>query len=295
MNNRTHHPASSHLVPVAIGPQLGDRSAGSGRVEFDAATFLKARAATDDRDVYVEWTGSIYAMLPGEPQRHSFDIVGMNVARGLQQEDGSWQMLSRELTYYLDPATGAVVHQWVNPWTGESLPVVHVANDPVEAPLRGSFAATLAGDSAIFTCDVFPAYPNPLGNDPRFRDYSPDPNYSAAEFFKLAVPLAELFDADRPTVNSMTVAWHRIGPWLPWMKMGDRPGQLVYSACGQRVSGFEALPALLQTEIRDRLPKYRHAPTRPSQRKNMTSWQYFKENFEAYLRGELFPLPEMAV
>ncbi|MBD2159372.1 MAG: DUF1838 domain-containing protein [Limnothrix sp.] len=293
MSIQTGNPSSLRSSPAPARPH--PIAPGSGRSEFDAATFLKARAATDDRDVYVEWTGSIYAMLPDQTQCHLFDIVGMNVARGVNNGDGSWSLVSRELTYYLDPDTGAVLHSWDNPWTGETVPVVHVANDPVQSRLTGTFGATLAGDAVIFTCDVFPAYPNPLGNDPRFQDYSPSPHYSAAEFFKLTVPLSELTNPELAAVETMTVAWHRIGPWLPWMKMGDRSGQLVYSACGQRVAGFEALPPLLQTEIRDRLPKYRHAPDHHSTQKNMTSWRYFKEHFEAYLRGEMFPLPELAV
>lgn len=34
------------------------------------------------------------------------------------------------------------------------------------------------------------------------------------------------------SVSKVMLAWDRIGPWLPWMKMGDRSGNLIYSAWG---------------------------------------------------------------
>jgi hypothetical protein len=31
----------------------------------------------------------------------------------------------------LDPKTNEIVDRWQNPWTGETVEVIHVANDPV--------------------------------------------------------------------------------------------------------------------------------------------------------------------
>ncbi|GAB4343860.1 MAG: DUF1838 domain-containing protein [Cyanophyceae cyanobacterium] len=277
-------------------PKVMDRPQGGASPALGVEAFVKARLGFDGGETYTVWRGAVYGLVPDEPQVHLFDIVGMNVARGFRDDHGHWCMTSRELNYYLDAQTQAVLHSWENPWTGERVPVVHVANDPVEHCLGGSVPTMVAGDRVTFAIDVFPRYPNPLGNDPRFRDYSPNPVYHAAEFFQLTVPLEELQDASRSGVETMTVAWHRIGPWLPWMKMGDREGQLVYSACGQRVGGFEDLPEVLKGEIRDRLPQYRHAPTgtegRRSDLKTMTSWRYFQRHFDAYLRGDVFPVAE---
>ena len=265
-----------------------------GAVMFEPREFLKARAAIDERDVFIEWTGSVFAMVPGRRQERLFNITGMNVARGMQDEDGTWSLVTRELNYYVDPMSGELIHRWDNPWTGDRVTVMHVANDPVQHQLRYPVPARLAGNSASFVLEMFPTYPNPLGGNPKFKDYSPNPDYMASEFFQISVPLDELQDPDRATVDTMTLAWNRIGPWLPWMKMGDRPGQLVYHAYGRRVSGYDDLSPLLRQEIEQRLPKYRHAPDRHTQKINMTSWRYFEENFDAYLRGDTFPINECA-
>lgn len=263
-----------------------------GAILFEPREFLKARAAIDGQDVFIEWTGSVYAMVPGRPQERLFNITGMNVARGIQDENGVWCLVTRELNYYTDPVSGELIHRWKNPWTEESLTVMHVANDPVQHQLRYPIPARQAGNSASFVLEMFPTYPNPLGNNPQFRDYSPSPDYMASEFFQITVPLDELQDSQRATVDTMTLAWNRIGPWLPWMKMGDLQGQLVYHAYGRRVSGYDELSPMLRQEIEQRLPKYRHAPDSFTQKINMTSWRYFEDNFDAYLEGDRFPINE---
>ena len=40
-------------------------------------------------------------------------------------------LVSREILLYKDKDTGEVFSTWDNPWTGETVDVLHVANDPV--------------------------------------------------------------------------------------------------------------------------------------------------------------------
>lgn len=262
---------------------------------FDAREFVKVRGSTDPQQALITWRGSIYSFVPEEPRQQLFKIIGMSVARCIPTEESAWDFTSRELTFYLDPESQEILHRWQNPWTQEVVPVVHVANSPVQGHFQGHrFPGQVFGPNTTFAFDLFLKYPNPLAADPRFQDYSPHPTYQAAELFKLTVPTADLRDPGRTQVSSLILAWDRIGPWLPWMKMGNRSGHLVYSACGHRVQDFSALPELLQTQISDRLPLYRQAPHRKLDQEDMTSWLYFQQHFEAYLRGEVFPLPAPA-
>lgn len=261
--------------------------------QFDAKAFVKVRASLDaSEQSFLTWAGSIYAFVPGEKRKRLFKIVGMSVSRCIAREDGVWDFTSRELTYYLDSETGEILQKWENPWTKEVLTVVHVANNPVQAEFEGQFPAQVDGDIATFVFDLFPTYPNPLAKDERFVDYSSNATYQAAELFKLTVPISELLNPEINSVSKLHLCWDRIGPWLPWMKMGDRPGHLIYSAYGSKVSGFTDLPQLLQDEIDRRVPTYRNAPDSLLDRKDMTSWTYFKHHFEAYLAGDTFPVPE---
>jgi hypothetical protein len=169
---------------------------------------------------------------------------------------------------------------------------MHVANDPVQGHFKGKFPARVDGNSATFVFDLFTTYPNPLGTEAKFADYSPNPTYQAAELFKITVPTEELFNPKVLSVSQLQLYWDRIGPWVPWMKMGDRPGQLVYSAYGGKVNGLTELPQLLRDEINTRLPLYKNAPQSYLEGEDMTSWLYFQKYFEAYLAGETFPLPQ---
>lgn len=258
--------------------------------KFDAKYWVKVRNSTKGESVFLSWTGGIYALIPNEPKVHLFNMVGMNVSRSVDEGDGSWDFASRELTYYLDPNTDEILHQWENPWSGEVLTVVHVSNNPVQGRFKGEFPATVEGDFTTFSFDLFSQYDNPLAADERFVDYSPDPMYQAVELFKLTVPTKDLRDPEVSSVTPLILSWDRIGPWVPWMKMGDRTGQLIYSGLGHKVTRFEALPQVLQAEINTQVPLYRHAPTEKAESESVTSWRYFKQNFEAYLAGDRFPI-----
>ena len=259
--------------------------------EFDTRQWVKVRSSLDGAQTFLTWTGSIYSFVPNEKKKRLFNIVGMSVSRCIENEDHTWDFTSRELTYYLDPNTNEILHKWENPWTGETVTVIHVANNPVEGYFKGNFPGEVKGDITTFVFDLFPTYPNPLAQDPKFSEYSPQETYQAAELFKLTVPTADLHNSELVSVSQMFICWDRIGPWLPWMKMGNRLGHVIYSATGQKVSSFSDLPTLLQEEINTRVPLYKNA-AKARLNGDMTSWMYFQKYFEQYLSGERFPIPE---
>jgi hypothetical protein len=261
--------------------------------EFDAQHWVKARSSLDQhQSTFLIWTGAIYAFVPGENKNRLFKMLGMNVSRCIPTEAGCWDFTSRELTYYLHPETGEILQKWENPWTGELLTVMHVANNPVQGHFKGKFPAQVDGDNTTFVFDLFSTYPNPLADAQQFVDYSPNSTYQAAELFKITVPTAELLNPEMLSVSKLQLYWDRVGPWVPWMKMGDRPGQLIYSAYGTKVSGLTELPQLLQDEINTRLPLYKNAPFCFLDVEDVTSWLYFQQHFDAYLSGETFPMPQ---
>jgi Protein of unknown function (DUF1838) len=260
--------------------------------ELDAQHWVKTRSSLDSsQSTFLIWMGKIYAFIPGEKRKLLFKIFGMSVSRCIATEEGKWDFTSRELTYYLNPETGEILNKWENPWTGETVAVMHVANNPVQGEFKGKIPAQVEGDSTTFVFDIFPTYPNPLAADPKFAEYSPQQIYQAAELFKLTVPTADLENSALSSVSQLKLSWDRIGQWLPWMKMGDRPGQLIYSATGRKVNDFTELPQWLQDEINTRLPLYKDAPKSCLDVEDMTSWLYFQQDFDAYLAGEIFPRP----
>ncbi len=213
---------------------------------FQAQHWVKARASLNSsQSTFLVWTGKIYAFVPEGETICLFSMVGVNVSRCLPTEEESWHFTSRELTYYLDPKTGENLKQWTNPWTQELVTVMHVANNPVQDCFKGTFPAQVDGDNTTFVFDLFSTYPNPLATDPKFAPYSPNPIYQSGELFKITVPTQDLLDPQMQSVSKLQLCWDRIGPWVPWMKMGNLPGHLIYSAYGSKVDGVSHLPPLL--------------------------------------------------
>lgn len=253
--------------------------------------FIRTRCATDGRDVFAAWHGSVHADIPGQPAKHLFDVVGMNVSR-CGADAAGWYFTSRELMYYLDPKTGAVLHRWHNPWTGETVPVMHVANSPVQSRLPANLPAIVTETWTIYQLDYAVRYPNPLANHPARARYGPAPFYIAREIFSLRAATNDVRGPNARPRAPLKFEWRRYGPWLPWMAMGGRAGRLRYRAKGRKLRSFAELPAPLRREITGRMGRYRHAPPCFRKHPRQTSWTYFVAHVAAYRRGERFPVPE---
>ena len=259
--------------------------------EYEAQHWVKTRSSLDSSEsTFLTWSGKIYAFVPGEKRKLLFKMLGVSVSRCILHEEGGFDFSSRELTYNLDPETEELLHKWQNPFTGETVTVIHVANNPVQGYFKGKFPAQVEGDTTTFVFDIFPTYPNPLAGNAKFAEYSPQETYQAAELFKLSVPTSELLNPELSSVTQLKLSWDRIGQWVPWMKMGNNPGQMIYSAYGSKVKGLSALPQLLQDEINHQVPLYKNAPKSFKEGEDMTSWLYFEKNFDAYLAVKRFPL-----
>lgn len=242
--------------------------------------FLKARASLDGEDTVNWFTGNVHAWMPGGQHRHLFGFEGYNVARAVLVE-GGYDFLTREAVFCLDPDSGEILERWTNPFTEAEVEVVHVWNDPVNQQFRldgpqGPWHVPVSGigDELYFNVDIFLAYPSPLPRS-QFSDNSQDDLYQAVELFQFFCKRA---DIENPSLLSAPaqISWTRIAPWLPFMGMGDRPGQLVYHGRGSKLAGgYRDLPEWIRSHVESNNPEYSSAPTEFSQ-PNETSWTYFR-------------------
>ncbi|KAI9320084.1 hypothetical protein BX666DRAFT_1368680 [Dichotomocladium elegans] len=260
---------------------------------------LRLRYSIDpEADTFFEWEGSILkcsAFLPDEPPKKVFYCVGMNVGKAAIA-NGMLQATSRELTYYCDPVTRQKLTHWDNPWTGEkSLPVVHIANDPVQMAFPASIPLDVRTNPYTKTTKVLTEiplfYPNPLATaDGKFDAFDPAKMYQAAELFTFTCATEDA-DAKARTVPSAEVNWTRVSRFSPFMKMGDRRGYLVFHCTGNKLppnATYRDLRSpILRDELEHRLDRYRHAPKQyDAALKSQSSWTYFRENFDLYQQGE---------
>jgi hypothetical protein len=137
------------------------------------------------------------------------------------------------------------------------VPVVHVANHLVQARLAGGAPLTVADGRATVSHRRAAVLSQPAGRRSRAGRVRPERELPGRRVLRRwASPAAALAATTAPSVASLDLVWHRVGPWLPWMGQGDRPGYLLYRATGRKVGGLDELPGFFAAEL-ERLPRFR--------------------------------------
>jgi hypothetical protein len=244
----------------------------------------------DEVPVVYSWNGRTYSRVRGEPDRTLFKVTGMNIRQCATVNDPErgvgFRMVSREILIYQDPLTGEVMDTWENPWSGETVDVLHVENDPVnQRPMFAddpdgkpfSMPFQISGDQWWVTSTIPLFYTNALGGD--YQDYVGG-KYQATEMFNFMGDVKDL-DRDAPDSANFRVGWVRISDWLPWMKMRGREGILYFHTAGRKLENYDQLPDVMKEFIDTRYPKYREPPPMDDPRPNETSWTYFLKHMEA--------------
>jgi hypothetical protein len=258
-----------------------------GNPDHNLLAFAKARASLDPQETVVfYWTGHAYSLVPGERQQALFVLEGFNIAR-LEPIDGGYQLLSREIMVYKDPKTREILHTWLNPFTQEENRVFPVANNPVNARFAlkgdgwewGVDYEWLAEGRACLYLDVHLLYPSPLPAS-KYPQHARSEQYQASELFQFFVDMHQVSDPDVKNAAA-DISWTRLGEWLPWMEMGNRPGYLLYQCRGFKApNGLAALSPELRSLVEQAYPQFMTAPevyTAP----NQTTWSNFKTYLEA--------------
>ena len=243
---------------------------------------------TDDATFrYSTWWGRAYGRVPWEKDRHLFNVVGSSVRQCMTVKDAErgtgFKSVSREVMFYLDPKTNRVLDTWDNPYTGQKVTVVHVANDPVNMR-EPSFARAKDGtpikielepfgDLFVNRAEVPLYYENTL--NAAFQKEMGG-MYQAMEIFTRFIPKS-ILDSSRKTNDGGHLAWNRVSQWLPWMNMEGRPGIMIFVTAGGPVAKYEELDPILKDQIGRNFTKYKEPPPLDDKRPNETSWTYYKK------------------
>jgi hypothetical protein len=265
------------LLPVLLS--AGDVSADKEYLD----NFMRIRGDASGNEVVYHWTGRVYSYIADQKKVELFGFEGFNIARTVVNDNG-FELLTREAAFFLDPQSGKILDSWTNPFNGKSVDVQQIWNDPVNQDLtfedeylpyiRKFLPSTDLGKMIVFNNDIFPFYPNPM---PRkdYPDFSQSENYQSAEFFQFFV-LKEDLDNKSLTSVPAAISWTRLSPWMPFMRMADRAGNLVFVCRGSKLEGgYKDLPAAIREYVEARHPEFSAAPkewTSP----NATSWTFFK-------------------
>ena len=280
---------SSRLF-VAAGLLAAAGTAHAGKIDLstpEGATLAMRKvqcSVKDNAPVIYYFNGNMFSRIEGEPDRRLFHVEAMNIRACVTVKDPEkgtgWRLVSREVLFYMDPKTNEVLKTWENPWTGKTVNVLHIDNDPVNQPAvfpvgrdgkPTAWRADMVGDSWWTTITVPLFYNNPLAGP--YQKYIGG-DYHATEMFSFMGDVSDLVNDKRDTA-AVKVGWVRLSNWLPWMEMGGRQGLVYFHTTGRKVDKFEDMPEVLRHEIETNYPKYKSPPPGDDTRPNETSWTYF--------------------
>ncbi|MCH9695999.1 MAG: DUF1838 domain-containing protein [Gammaproteobacteria bacterium] len=231
------------------------------------------------------WHGSAYSRRQGERDKLLFKVEGMNVRSCTSISDpkkgDGYKLVSREILLYKDPETGEVLSTWDNPWSGETVDVLHVANDPVNFTAYkvgrdgspSTFTGTIIGDRWWNSTEVPLWYPNPLASEYQKEIGG---TYHATEMFNFMGDTESLFSTETTTAE-VQVGWARMSDWLPWMMMNGREGVIYMHTAGRKLDSWDELSETMKHEINTHYPDYVGPPPSDDSRRNETSWLYYKK------------------
>jgi hypothetical protein len=255
-------------APTLTGPYI-DLTTGMGNANIRA----RLEGNLDEtKTKYGSATGIVSGVRPGEALRELFGFEVVSAGRIRKQPDGSYRLLHRETIYYTDLETGEILSEYKNSYTGETVKVVHVMNDPWDEkfeelyPPPPSYGGLNKSDAPrkpfVLNWTMRQAgligasrqvnlyYPSALQPDKWPRESAGKMN-QVTETYSYFVSLA---DAQNPAKTSLELngTWSRITPWLPWMLMGQAPGHIFYDSI---VSTFDDI-GLFKPHLRDYTEKY---------------------------------------
>ncbi len=250
--------------------------------KWNRDTFARIDGNLDPSKEKIGWLkGTVYGVRDNEPVRPLFLNEGFSFTRLLPLPDGGYRRVLREIVFYRDIKSGEILKTWRNPYTNEDVKVVPIANDPfnytiseylpdppsygglnaVKPPKRPFLLDWTYGpnDTVILKSDIHLFYPSGLQPDKWPRE-------SAGAFSRVS----ELFlyvlnkkDIENPRLTNLPItgSWSRITPWLPWMLMGQAPGNINYFNTFATLNSIDDLPADLVEAARAVSPKFLSAPT----------------------------------
>jgi hypothetical protein len=209
-------------------------------------------------------------------------MEGFSVVRTKKLEDGSIRRMLREVVFYKDPKTGEILETWENPYTGETVRVVPIANDPYNYTIsayrkkRTGYQASGSKDeqgtpflldwqdgpdgTIILNTGINLFYPNQLQPQKWVRESGGAFN-RVSEQFLFVFKKEDVMNPEKSHIPAVG-SWSRITPWLPWMLMGQAEGHISYfSHFTTLPGGIDELPEDIREAARAIDSKYLSAPT----------------------------------
>ncbi len=273
-------------------------SKASGSIDYDDPydnlyAFGKIWAGYDE-PVYGAYHGVMYARAPGRKHQALFGYTGTGVMQARIEANGDMSIRGKETGFFNDLATGDILEDWQNPYTGETVKPFNFINTigarlTTEIPRFAFGAATdeptimnegmnrtdandgkipfilpfeSYGDDLLLGWDYAHGYQNPVTKD-KWPKAHTGAFISPSEHFTFRMSKRELEDRSIPSSRFVS-GFSRVSEWWPWMMMGGHEYQdgvlfgRMFSHKG--LSGYQDIPPKLLAYIEKNHPDALQVP-----------------------------------
>lgn len=227
------------------------------------------------------YKGTVIGVKPGHKNLDLCGFEGFSFTRLLDNGDGTYQKLLREVGFYTDLKTGEVIEEWHNPYLDEKVKVVHIANDPFnrvitafrpKPPAYGGLNPEdfpdipyilpwqdVGNNKVLLQTYIHLFYKNALDPEKWVRESSGEKN-RVTEMFNYVIDREDLANPDMTSVQ-FSGSWSRITPWLPWMLMGQGEGHVNYNCVMGCYDNMDMVSPQVIAYAKKHYPTYFEAPT----------------------------------
>ena len=219
--------------------------------------FMKLKGSIHDEAWPLRYFGVIHAQSPDGSTRPLMGFEGLEHARFVPKEDGSFDMMESMVTYFTDLATGDYLSTFANPLTGH----VNEVQSNYAAGTSYNFSPT-AMTPLFGTGYTAPATGLGLrwfrSADRVWVQYDrtyPDQWWTpSSELITFDARASDLMQADAAGVEA-AFSSTTILPWFRWMDMGETPGWTLWHANGHKVRSLDDLPRRLLDRLARHHPR----------------------------------------
>jgi len=175
----------------------------------------------------------------------------------------------QDVTLYRDLQTGALLREFVNPYTGKTVSIDEIITKDINNfyDLDEGFGFVADGNQIKQPLDVESVevdglrwmtrtmdwqLPNPLDPE-RHRAAWTGPIVRLQMETTLRLELSELENESLGSLQA-TSGYEAVTPWFPWLEMGGIEGHLITRAVGKKMDSYASLPPLIAAVTEERFP-----------------------------------------
>lgn len=237
---------------------------------FDTATpeelvdaYVKISGSVDSSQVYLQYYGEIIAIIPGEKQIPLFKLKGLVRERWTPNEDGSYSYENYDHGLFCDWETGKVLEIYKNPFTGETNTPLHYNSGPlIETVGMGEGQSNPSektwiqnGNQIIVTADkVGRDFNNPVNPE----KYPKASTGEKVQYSWMSSYFANTDDLANSNLKSVDAShnWVFVTNFPAWMKVGNKPGFVVWRWAGRKFSKQSEIDPYILSEVEKRKPGF---------------------------------------